>query len=246
MKEGDGELSVSPAWLGKGHKRLQDSHESALGLFSWCVRAGIPGMRYVSTADTGMKTGNAERLQAPSTLEIAPAELWERRERGICAAKHPLLKGFLSAVRVSAMVPTPASPSVCREMQGWVSSGLVRSGMQPQPWLAGKGQEASLSHPNLELGDILSLASMEMIVALAVPVHHLQPSPRAEPAQGWALPFLLWMVFQSLLLPAMVMGCQMCSSGKATREEKCTGLNSNSSAPQALIERTSQTSQREL
>lgn len=40
-------------------------------------------MWYVSTADTGMKTGNVERLQAPSTLEIAPAELWEGRRRVI-------------------------------------------------------------------------------------------------------------------------------------------------------------------
>lgn len=83
MKEGVRELSVSSAWLGKEHKRLCDSHESALGPFSWCVGAGIRGMWYVSTADTGMKTGNVERLQAPSTLEITPAELWEGRRRVI-------------------------------------------------------------------------------------------------------------------------------------------------------------------
>lgn len=77
MEEGVRQLSISPAWLGKGHEGLRDSHESALGLFSWCVRAGIRGTQCVSTADTGMKTGNVERLQALHMLETAPAELWE-------------------------------------------------------------------------------------------------------------------------------------------------------------------------
>lgn len=93
MKGGVRELSASPAWLGKGHERLQDSHECALGPFSWCVRAGIPGMRYVSTADTGMKTGNVERLQAPSTLEIAPAELGEK-EKSCLHCKLCSFEGF--------------------------------------------------------------------------------------------------------------------------------------------------------
>lgn len=68
-----------------------------------------------------------------------------------------------------------------------------------------KGQKAPPSHPNQELGDILSLGSREMILEFTVHNHHFQPSPRAEPAQGWGLPFPLWMVFQSLLVPAMVM-----------------------------------------
>lgn len=69
MKDRVRELSISPAWLRKGHERLQDSHASALGPFSWCVRAGIRGMQYVSISDTGMKTGNTERLQTPSMLK---------------------------------------------------------------------------------------------------------------------------------------------------------------------------------
>jgi len=113
MKEGVREFSVSPVWMEKGHERLRDSHESALGPFSCCVRAGIRGMWYVSTADTGMKTGNAERLQAPSMLEIAPVELWERRKRVVCAAKPALLKGFLPVVRVSATLPISASSQGC-------------------------------------------------------------------------------------------------------------------------------------
>lgn len=127
MKEEVRELSASPAWLGKGHKRLQDSHECALGPFSWCVRAGIRGMRYVSTADTGMKTGNVERLQAPSTLEIALRSR-ERRTRVVCIAKCALLKGFLSAVCVSAVIPIPASSQRCLSPP---CEGRCRAGFPP-------------------------------------------------------------------------------------------------------------------
>lgn len=67
-----------------------------------------------------------------------------------------------------------------------------------------KGQKAPPSHPNQELGDVLGLGSREVMLDLTVHVQHLQPSPSAEPAQGWALPFPLWMAFQSPLVPAMV------------------------------------------
>lgn len=176
-------------------------------------------MRYVSTADTGMKTGNMERLQAPSMLEIAPAELWERRKRVVCAAKCALLKGVLPAVCVSAMVQfLPAPRDALSQGQplsvngdaglGFFWAGQIRNTATAMTPLAHKqvrkGQKAPPSHPNQELGDILSLGSRKMILGLTVDVQHVQPSPRAEPAQGWALPLPQWMVIQSLM-SAMVM-----------------------------------------
>lgn len=210
MKEGVRKLSVTPAWLGKGHKRLRDSHESALGPFSWCVRAGIRGMRYVSAADAGMKTGNAERLQALSTLEIAPAERWERRKRDICAAKCALLKDFLPAVCVSPHLRQLQECSLLG-VKGGAGLGLLWVGQMRNTAAAmtplvhrqvRKGQKAPPSHSIQEPGDILSWRCGEMLLELTV----THPSPPAFPkGRAHLVLFLLWMVFQSPLEPAMVM-----------------------------------------
>lgn len=57
------------------------------------------------------------------------------------------------------------------------------------------GQKALPCHPDKELADIPLLESRELILGLSVHVH----------AQGWTLPFPLWVMFPPLLVPVKVM-----------------------------------------
>lgn len=133
MKDRIRELSISPAWLRKGHERLQDSHASALGPFSWCVRAGIQGMQYVSISDTGMKTGNTRGCRHPACSSPCSA-LGEKQKRVGSTETRILQKGFLPAVHVSATLPLSPSSQMCSLTRaaplhvGRCRLGLIRAG----------------------------------------------------------------------------------------------------------------------
>lgn len=207
-------------------------------------------MHYVSTADTGMKTGNVESLQAPSMLEIAPAELWERRKRLICASKCALLKGFLPAVCVSAMVPISASSQGCSLPRAAPRcEGSCRAGF-PSGW---SDQEYSHSHGSFssqagekgaESSSVSSKPGARRYSQLGEPgndpgVHSTCPSPPAFPkgraylGLGSPVPSVdgVSITAGASCGHGLVMSSQIFSSGKAAWEEGGTGLTAIAQLP---------------
>lgn len=191
-----------------------------------------------------------ERLQALITLETAPAELWERRKKVICAAKSALLKGFLPAVRVSAEVPISASSLGCSLPRAAPWCERKRRAGFPLGW---SDQEYSHSH-----GSFSSQASEKGAESSSISskpgtrrypqfgeqgndpgAHSTQTSPPAFPkgractGLGCPIPSVdgVSITAGASYGHGLVTGSQMCSSGKAAQEEGCTGLTAIAQLP---------------
>lgn len=191
-----------------------------------------------------------ERLQAPSTLEIAPAELWERRKRVVCAAQRAFLEGFLPAVRVSATLPISASSQGCSLPRAAPPfEGRCRAGFPPG-W---SDQEYSHSHGSFssqagekgaERSSVSSKPGARRCSQLGEQgsypgAHSTCPSPPAFPkgrtCTGLSSPIPsvdgVSITAGASYGHGLLTGSQMCSSGKAAWEEGCTGLTAIAQLP---------------